>query len=168
MHKCIYFPNINVKRLFKTNNNNKKNLHFVTCRPFPLCICVAKLLVVFPYVMCFQKSILYKNYEETFRNSGRRHGPALFCLRWVFNDDDGCWVEMVWFFVIQSVVRGTVSEVTSCVWLSEELVVSLWLTESSSIVPVVSSNAWSLSAMKEKESLHYITPQINMYSNSFL
>lgn len=55
-----------------------------------------------------------------------------------------------WVFVIQSAVTETVSELTSSIWLSEELVVSLWLMESSSIVPVVSSNAWSPSAMDEK------------------
>lgn len=85
IHKYIYFSNINVKRLFK------KKIKKITSRPFILCICVAKLLVVFALHDVLQKSILYKNHEET---SGWCCGRALFCLRWVFTDDnDGCCVE---------------------------------------------------------------------------
>lgn len=55
-----------------------------------MCLCVAKLLVVFALHYVLQTSILYKNHEET---SGWCYRCALFCLRWVFNDDDRCWVE---------------------------------------------------------------------------
>lgn len=101
-----------------------------------------------PYIMCFRRASCTRTMKKPLAD-------VTDVLSFVL-DGSSMMMTMVaglkrWVFVIQSAVTDTVSELTSSVWLSEELLVSLWLTESSSIVPVVSSNAWSPSAMDEKK-----------------